>query len=88
MSRWLRWLGNVASTASGGPAFVDPSDLDLTLTPADDSAARWVARPAILTPFVVVILIVVGVPWPVVAVVAAILLMPLLVNRIRVLLHR
>jgi hypothetical protein len=88
MGRWLRWIGSVASSVYGGPASVDPADLDLTLPPADDSAARWVVRIAVLTPIVVLMLSLLGVAWPIVAVVAAVLLLPLVLNRIRVLRRR
>jgi uncharacterized membrane protein YphA (DoxX/SURF4 family) len=85
MQRWLRWVATVATVAYGGPGLVDPSDIDLSLPPADDGAARWVTRSAIVAPLVVVVLFLVGAAWPIVAVVAAILLLPLMLNRIRVL---
>jgi hypothetical protein len=67
---------------------VDSADVDLTLPPADDAAARWVVRIAVLTPIVVLILSLLGLAWPIVAVVAAVLLLSLVLNRIRVLRHR
>jgi uncharacterized membrane protein YphA (DoxX/SURF4 family) len=85
VGRWLKWIGTLVSVAYGGTGIADPGNLDLTLPAADDSAARWVTRVAVLTPLVVVILILIGLAWPIVAVAAAILLLPLVLNRIRAL---
>ena len=82
---WLRWVATVATIAYGGSGVVDPSGIDLSLPPADDAAARWVTRSAILAPLVVIVLFLFAVAWPIVAVVAAILLLPLVVSRVRVL---
>jgi hypothetical protein len=86
--RWLRWVATVATIAYGGSGVVDPGGIDLSLPPADDAAARWVTRSAILVPLVVVVLFLFAVAWPMVALVAAILLLPLLISRIRVLRSR
>lgn len=85
MRGWLRWIASVASMAYGGPGFIDPHNVDLSLSPADDAAARWAVGSAVLAPLVVVILAMIGAPWPIIAVVAAILLLPLILNRTRVL---
>lgn len=85
MQRWLRWIASVVSIAYGGPGPVDPGSVDMTLPPADRSAARWVTTSAVLTPVAVVVLALVGVPWPMIGVLAAILLLPLVIHRIRVL---
>ena len=85
MQRWLVWMGSVVTAMYGGAGLVDARNLDLTPPPADDTAARWVTRAALLAPLVVVVLAVLTVPWPIVAVAAAILLLPLVINRIRVL---
>jgi hypothetical protein len=85
MWRLLSWIANIVSIAWGGSIALEPGDSGLALAQADDSAPRWAARAATLAPLVVVLLILINVPWPIVAVVAAILLLPLVLNRIRVL---
>lgn len=70
-------MGLGGGVIPGGPGPVLP--------PADAAAARWVTRSALLAPLVVVVLALLSGPWPVIAVVTAILLLPLVVNRIRVL---
>jgi hypothetical protein len=85
MQRWLRWAVTVATMAYGGPGLVDPSGLDLSMPPADKAAARWVTRSAILAPLLVVVLFLFDVWWPIVAVAAVVLILPLVINRIRVL---
>jgi hypothetical protein len=85
MQRWLVWIGSVITLMYGGPGLVDARNLDLTPPAADDAAARWVTRSAIVAPLVVVVLFLVAVAWPIVVVVAAILLLPLVISRIRVL---
>lgn len=88
MRRLLRWIGNLVSVAYGGPGLVDLGDQDLVVAPADQAAPRWVSRIAVLTPLVVIVLALVGLPWPVVAVVAASLLAPVAVTRIQELRRR
>lgn len=88
MWRVLQWIGNVVSVARGGSAIVDVGEGDPAMPPADVSAPRWVATLAVLTPLAVIVLAVLGVPWPILAIVAAILLAPLLLNRVRELRHR
>lgn len=85
MQRWLRWVATVATIAYGGPGLVDARNLDLRLPPADDAAARWVTGSAVMAPVIVVVLAIVGVPWPVIAVVTVVLLLPVVIHRIRVL---
>lgn len=81
----LRWIGNAASVAFGGSGIVDPGDPTAALPLADDAAPRWVARLAVLAPIVVIVLALVGLPWPILAIVAVLLLLPLIVNRVQVL---
>jgi hypothetical protein len=88
MQRWLRWITSVAIIAYGGHGLIDPPDLDLSLPPADATAAHWVTTSAILAPVGVAVLAVMGVAWPIIAVAAAVLLLPLVLNRIRVLRDR
>lgn len=85
MQGWLVWLATVLSVMYGGPGVVPERAVDLTLPSADDTAARWVIRAALLAPLVAVVLAVLSVPWPIVAVLAAILLLPLVINRVGVL---
>ena len=88
MWRLLDWIGNIVSVAWGGSIALDPGDSGPALAPADDSAPRWAARTATLAPVVVVILSLLSAPLPIVAIGAAILLLPLVLNRIRVLRRR
>jgi Flp pilus assembly protein TadB len=88
MRRLLSWIANLVSVAYGGPGLVDLGDQDLVETPADHAAPRWVSGIAVLTPLVVIVLALLGLPWPLVAVVAALLLIPLLVTRIEELRRR
>lgn len=83
MRHLFRWIGNIISAAYGGPTIVDVSDPGLVLPPADDAAPRWVTTVAVLTPVVVVVLVLLSVPWPTVAIAAAVLLLPLLISRLR-----
>jgi hypothetical protein len=85
VQRWLRWISSVASIAYGGPANADPNSADMTLPPADRSAAHWVTTSAVLAPVVVVVLALLSVPWPITGVLAAILLLPVVIHRIRAL---
>jgi Flp pilus assembly protein TadB len=88
MRRLLRWIGSLISVAVGGPGLVDLGDQDFAVAPADQAAPRWVSGIAVLTPLVVIVLALVGLPWPVVAVVAAVLVTPLLVTRMQELRRR
>lgn len=88
MRRLLRWIGSLVSVAYGGPGLVDLDDQDLVVAPADQAAPRWVSRIAVLTPLAVIVLALVGLPWPFVAVVAASLLAPVAVTRIQELRRR
>lgn len=88
MWRMLRWIGNVVSVAHGGSALVEAGEGVSAQSPADAAAPRWIAGLSILTPLVVVVLAVLGVPWPILAVVAALLLAPLLLNRVQELRRR
>lgn len=88
MERLLRWIGNLVSVAFGGPGLVDLGDQDLAVAPADQAAPRWVSRIAVLTPLIVIVLALLGLPWPFIAIVAAILLAPLGVTRIQELRRR
>lgn len=83
MRRMLRWIGNVISVAYGGSALLDAGDGDPALSPADAAAPRWVVVLSVLAPLVVIVLVVLGVPWPVLAVVAALMLTPLVFSRVR-----
>lgn len=74
--------------AYGGSGLVNPSDLDLSLPPADKAAARSVIRSAVLAPLLLVVLFLFDVSWLIVALVALILILPLAINRIRVLRDR
>jgi uncharacterized membrane protein YphA (DoxX/SURF4 family) len=74
--------------AYGGPGLVDLGDQDIVVASADQAAPPWVSRVAVLTPLLVVILILIGLPWPIVAIVAALLLLPLIVNRVQELRRR
>lgn len=58
------------------------------MAPADQAAPRWVSRIAVLTPLIVIVLALLRLPWPFVAVVAAVLVTPLLVTRIEELRRR
>ena len=82
MRRAWHWIVSVVSVAYGGSAVVDASDGDPARSPADEAAPRWVALTSVLAPLVVIVLAVLGVPWPMVAVVAALMLTPLVFNRV------
>ena len=83
MERMLRWIVNVVSVAYGGPALVDAGDGGLAPSPAGAAAPRWVTVLSVLTPLIVIVLAMLGVPWPILAVVAAIMVTPLVFRRVR-----
>lgn len=82
MRRLLSWIGKIVAAAYGGPLIVDVGDPGLDPVAADTSGPRWVYRVGVLTPLAVLLLFFIRVPWPLVAVVAAILLLPMVLNRI------
>ena len=83
MWRYLSWIGKIVATAWGGPGLAVLGDPGLDPVLADPAMPRWVSRVAALAPIAILMLIVFGLPWPIVALVAAILLLPLIVNRIQ-----
>jgi hypothetical protein len=78
----LKWVANVVSIAYGGSVVVDGDDPSRWLTPADSVAPRWVARLTVATPLVIVITVLAGLPWPIVGIVAGVLLLPLIASRV------
>jgi predicted benzoate:H+ symporter BenE len=88
MWRLLSWIGKIVATAWGGPGLVVLGDPGLDPALADAAGPRWVTRIATFAPLVILVLILIGLPWPIVAVVAAILLLPLVLNLIQATRHR
>ena len=78
----FRWMASLVSIALGGSVIVEGDDPARGLAPADIAAPRWVARLAVATPLVIVITVLAGLPWPIVGIVAAVLLLPLIVSRL------
>lgn len=83
MWRLLSWIGKIVATMWGGPGLVVLGDPGLDPALADATGPRWVTRIATFAPLVILVLILIGLPWPIVAVVAAILLLPLVLNLIQ-----
>jgi hypothetical protein len=82
MWRLLSWIGKIAATMWGGPGIVVLGDPGLDAAFPDAAGMRWAYRIAAVTPLVVLVLILIGLAWPIVAIVAAILLLPMVVARI------
>jgi hypothetical protein len=82
MWRLLSWIGKIAATMWGGPGIVVLGDPGLDSGLPDAGAFRWAYRIAALAPLVVLVLILIGLAWPIGVVVAAILLLPMVLHRI------
>lgn len=81
MERWLSWIGKIVATAYGGPGIVVLGDPGLD--PAiPEPAPRWAFRIGAVVPIAVLVLYFVGLQWPFIAVVAAILVLPLIAYRL------
>jgi hypothetical protein len=88
MWRLLSWIGKIVATAYGGPGIVVLGDPGLDPEIAGPNAPRWGSRIAVLAPLIILVLILIGSAWPIVALVAAILLLPLSLSRIQELRRR
>jgi hypothetical protein len=88
MWRLLSWIGKILATAYGGPGIVVLGDPGLDYEVPYPNAPRWASRIGALAPLAVVLLVFIGLPWPFVAVVAAILLLPMILNQIRAMRRR
>ncbi len=83
MWRLLSWIGKILATAYSGPGIVVLGDPGLDYEAGYPNAPRWASRLGAFAPLVVVLLFFIGLPWPFVAVVGAILLLPMILNQIR-----
>lgn len=83
MWRLLSWIGKIAATAWGGPGIVVLGDPGLDSAIPDAAEWRWAYRLAAIAPLVVLLLLFIGLGWLIVAIVAAILLLPVVLDRLR-----
>jgi hypothetical protein len=80
--RLLSWIGKIAATMWGGPGIVVLGDPGLESAVPDAAGWRWAYGVAAVTPLVVLVLMLISLSWPMVAIVAAILLLPMILHRI------